>query len=267
MKETVKHFFIESKSLPISVSTTGISVWDKDQCYERKKPEFTIIEYVFGGEGTIVVDGKKIEVKADQIYILPAGISHKYYTNSKNTWSKMFMNMSGNLAHSLLGNYNLNKQYVFTAPALKPLFEDVMQTSFANIPEAIKQAKLVSIYVEILHRLSQLNVESHRSSEAISLKNYLDENYSRVISNSELANQIYRSTDFCLKLFKREFGTTPYDYQISNKIRIASSLLQNTRKSIAEISEIIGYQNPHYFTSMFKARTGMTPTAYRNQFK
>ena len=266
MKETVKHFFVESKGLPISVSTTGISIWDKSQYYERKNPEFTIIEYVFKGEGTIVVDGKKTDVKTDQIYILPAGISHKYYADSQKPWAKIFMNLTGNLAQSLLVNYNLNKQYVFTAPALKELFEKIMQTSFADIPEAVKQAKLVSLYVEILHRLHQLNTESKKSNEAVQLKNYLDENYHKVISNTELAAHIYRSPDYCLKLFKREFGTTPYDYQINNKIRIACSLLQQTKKSVSEIAEFIGYQNPHYFTSMFKAKMGITPTEYRKKF-
>ena len=92
------------------------------------------------------------------------------------------------------------------------------------------------------------------------------ENSNRIINNVELANHIYRSPDYCLKLFKREFGTTPYDYQINNKIRIACSLLQHTKKSVQEIAEFIGYQNPHYFTSMFKAKKGMTPTQYRQKF-
>ena len=266
MKETVKHFLLDSKDLPISILTTGISIWDKNQFFERENPRFTIIEYVFEGRGTLIIDGKEIDVETDQIYILPAGVYHKYCSDAHGPWAKFFMNLSGSLAKSLLVNYNLNKQYVFTAPTLKGLFEKMIQITFDDMPEPVKQAKLVSLYVEILHRLNQLNVESQKSSEAVLLKNYLDENYSRVISNSELANHIYRSTDYCLKLFKREFGTTPYDYQISNKIRIASSLLERTKKSVSEIAEIIGYQNPHYFTSMFKAKVGMTPTAYRNKF-
>ena len=75
------------------------------------------------------------------------------------------------------------------------------------------------------------------------------------------------SPDYCLKLFKREFGTTPYEYQINNKMMIASSFLEHTKMSISEISEYIGYQNPHYFTSMFKLRVGITPTQYRKKFK
>ena len=61
------------------------------------------------------------------------------------------------------------------------------------------------------------------------MKKFLDENRDRLVTNSELANHIYRSPDYSLKLFKREFGTTPYDYQIKNKIHMATSLLQHTK--------------------------------------
>ncbi|MBQ1186105.1 MAG: AraC family transcriptional regulator [Clostridia bacterium] len=266
MKETVKHFFVREKGTPINVETTGISICDPNQSHLRNKPGMVIIEYVFEGEGTIYIDGKKLEVKTDDIYILPSGISHEYRAHHKNPWSKYFMNLTGSLAESLLASFSLNNQYVFSAPSLKGCFSEIIRVSFADMPEAIKQSKLASIYVEILHRLHQLNKESQKSSEAVSLKTYLDENYNRVISNKELASQIYRSPDYCLKLFKREFGTTPYDYQMNNKIRIARSLLHHTKNSISEIAEFIGYENPHYFASMFKTKVGVTPSEYRKKF-
>lgn len=266
MKETVKHFFVGDKGAPINVETAGISICDSNHSYSRNKPSIVIIEYVFNGEGVIHIDGKKIPVHTDEIYILPAGVSHEYFADSKNPWSKYFMNLTGSLAESLLVSFSLNNQYVFPAPSLKGCFKEIVQVSFADMPEAIKQSKLISIYVEILHRLNQLNKVSQKSSEAISLKTYLDENYNRVISNKELASQIYRSPDYCLKLFKREFGTTPYDYQMNNKIRIARSLLHHTKNSISEIAEFIGYDNPHYFASMFKTKVGITPSEYRKKF-
>ena len=265
MREKVKHFFVQEKGSPINVETVGISVCHPSASYERKNPNIVIIEYVFEGEGVIHIDGKKLDVKTDDIYILPTGISHKYFADDQNPWGKYFMNLSGGLAQSLLVDFSLNNQYVFPAPALKELFENMVKIALEEIPEAGKQSKLISLYVEILYRLHQLKDESKKSNEALLLKTYLDENYSRVINNIELAQHIYRSPDYCLKLFKREFGTTPYDYQISNKIRIACSLLQHTKKPISEISEFIGYQNPHYFTSMFKTKMGITPTEYRKR--
>jgi len=267
MKETIKYISVQDKELPINVLMTGVSICDENHNCVRKKPDITIIEYVFKGEGTILINNKKIDVKADDVYILPAGISHEYYANPENPWSKYFMNLSGSLAQSLLVNFYLNNQVVFSAPSLKSLFKEIMKVSFSDIPEMDKQSKLTSLYFEILHKLYALNKDAKNSSEAVLLKNYLEENSNRIVPNTELANQIYRSPDYCLKLFKREFGITPYEYQINNKMFIASSLLQHTKMSVSEISEYVGYQNPHYFTSMFKLRVGVTPTQYRKKFK
>lgn len=266
MRDTVKHFLIPEKGTPINVETAGISICESGASYERHNPNIVIIEYVFMGEGELHIDGKKIPVKTDDIYILPAGVYHEYRADTKNPWAKYFINVTGNLAQSLLVGFALNNKYVVTAPALKQQFKEIMKTAFASMPEAIKQSKLTALYVEILYRLRQLSAESQNSSEAVIIKNYLDENYNRVISNKELANQIYRSPDYCLKLFKREFGKTPYEYQMGNKTRIACSLLQHTKKAISEIAEFIGYDNPHYFASMFKTRMGVTPSEYRKKF-
>ena len=266
MKETIKPLSVSENGAPINVLMTGVSICEKNQRNVRNKPSITIIEYVFRGEGTLLINNKKIDIKEDDIYILPAGINHEYYANPQNPWAKYFMNLSGGLAQSLITKFSLDDQLVFSAPSLKYLFKNIIKTSFDDIPESEKQSKLTSLYFEILHRLYLLNKDAQKSGEAVLMKNYLDENSERIISNTELANLIYRSPDYCLKLFKREFGTTPYDYQINNKIQIACSLLQHTEKSIFEISEFIGYQNPHYFTSMFKSKIGITPTQYRKNF-
>ena len=246
---------------------TGISICDKDHILSRTNPKITIIEYIFMGEGTLEIDNKTFEVKTDDIYILPQGINHKYYTNPEKPWAKYFMNLSGNLAQSLLVKFSLNDQFVFPGASLKHLFKKIIKISFDDIPEIEKQAKIASLYFEILHRLYFLNKESEKNSEAVLIKNYLDENSNRIVSNTELAKHIYRSPDYCLKLFKSEFGTTPYDYQMNNKISIATSLLQHTKKSITEIAEFVGYSNPHYFASMFKSKVGITPSQYRKNSK
>ena len=166
---------IPEKGSPINVETAGISICDPGASYERNNPNIVIIEYVFLGEGSLFIDGKKLRVKTDDIYLLPAGVSHEYRADMKNPWAKYFMNVTGNLAQSLLVSFALNNQYVITAPDLKAQFKQVIKTAFANMPEAIKQSKLTALYVEILYRLRQLNTDSQKSGEAVIIKNYLDE--------------------------------------------------------------------------------------------
>lgn len=265
MKETIKYLSYEKEKSPINILMTGVSICDKNHTCFRENPKIAIIEYVFRGEGTLLIDNKKFDVKEGDVYILPAGVTHEYYANPQNPWAKYFINLSGILPHSLTSNFSLDNKYVFPAGSLKDLFKEIIKISFSDINDIEKQLRISSLYFEILHRLYLLNKNAEKSSEAVFMKLYLDENSGRIVNNTELANQIYRSPDYCLKLFKHEFGTTPYDYQINNKIKIASSLLRHTKKSVSEIAEFVGYQNPHYFTSMFKNKVGITPTQYRKK--
>ena len=89
---------------------------------------------------------------------------------------KYFMNLSGNLAQSLLVDFSINNQFVFSAPSLKPHFKKIIQISFSDMSETEKQTEIVSLYFEILLRLYKLNKATKNSSEAVLLKNYLDEN-------------------------------------------------------------------------------------------
>ena len=76
MKETIKYLSGQEKKSPINDVMTGISICDKDShyvrnYYVRNKPNVTIIEYVFKGEGTLLINNKKIAVK--DIYDLLGG--------------------------------------------------------------------------------------------------------------------------------------------------------------------------------------------------
>ena len=102
MKETIKYFSVIENESPINVLMTGVSICDKNHRYVRNKPSVTIIEYVFKGEGTLLINNKRISVKEGDIYILPAGINHEYYACPNNPWAKYFMNFSGSLAQSLI---------------------------------------------------------------------------------------------------------------------------------------------------------------------
>ncbi len=60
---------------------------------------------------------------------------------------------------------------------------------------------------------------------------------------------------------------SPIDYLIKKRLEIARYLLTNTRYPVAEVAKQIGYDNPLYFSSLFKKHTGMSPTEYRKNYK
>ena len=52
-------------------------------------------------------------------------------------------------------------------------------------------------------------------------------------------------------------------YILSKRIYNAEALLQNEHYNITEISNIIGYDNPLYFSRIFKKVKGISPSEYR----
>lgn len=77
------------------------------------------------------------------------------------------------------------------------------------------------------------------------------------------AEQMHLSPNYFGDLIKRETGTSPQEFIQASIINIAKSLIFDPHKTIAEISEELGFQYPQHFTAMFKRRTGMTPMEYR----
>jgi AraC-like DNA-binding protein len=60
-------------------------------------------------------------------------------------------------------------------------------------------------------------------------------------------------------------GTTPAQYIMSIRLSNAQSLLESTAYNVTEISKIVGYDNPLYFSRIFKKEKGISPLQYRKK--
>jgi transcriptional regulator GlxA family with amidase domain len=58
-------------------------------------------------------------------------------------------------------------------------------------------------------------------------------------------------------------GMAPSDYVINLRINVACDLLKSSDMSIKEIAASVGYDNAHFFSKLFKKKTGVSPKAYR----
>lgn len=65
----------------------------------------------------------------------------------------------------------------------------------------------------------------------------------------------------------QKYGIAPKDYLIGKRIAHAKRLLRETDASVMEISVSVGYVDQLYFSRIFKKREGISPLAYRKQFK
>ena len=91
---------------------------------------------------------------------------------------------------------------------------------------------------------------------------YIDENYNRELSVSEVADRVYFNPVYFGRLFKIYKGESFTDYLITKRLEKAKELLGQGAK-ISETAAAVGYENTKYFIRLFKKREGMTPGAYQ----
>jgi transcriptional regulator GlxA family with amidase domain len=65
------------------------------------------------------------------------------------------------------------------------------------------------------------------------------------------------------KMFKQYTGIAPGQYHLDLKIRRAREMLVSTERSIKEIAFDLGFQSIHYFSRIFKKKTGFAPSEIR----
>lgn len=80
-----------------------------------------------------------------------------------------------------------------------------------------------------------------------------------------IAREMHMSRTVLYSKFKSITGTTIAAYINDFRLRRAQTLLRETSLSISEISEQLGFSSQRYFSTFFKERTGITPSAYRTE--
>lgn len=80
----------------------------------------------------------------------------------------------------------------------------------------------------------------------------------------ELAEAARLSLSHFIRAFRKTTGTTPYQYMMGRRRQRAMALLRCTDKSVAEVSDELGFSSPAHFIASFRQRFGATPGDYRN---
>jgi len=95
---------------------------------------------------------------------------------------------------------------------------------------------------------------------------YINNHY-KTVTLEELADHFNYSVPHCSKLIREETGVGFVAFVRRIKMNHAVPLLLNTKTAIAEISSIVGYENPESFIRVFQKVYGTTPSAFRKKMK
>ncbi|MBR2353870.1 MAG: helix-turn-helix transcriptional regulator, partial [Clostridia bacterium] len=102
---------------------------------------------------------------------------------------------------------------------------------------------------------------------ARSVISFMEEHLYGRFTMDELSHALSFSKTYISKNFAKASGYSVGDYFTMMKIGEAKRLIREARYNFGEISEMLMFSNSHYFSTIFKKQTGMTPSQYKKSCK
>lgn len=227
--------------------------------------------YIIQGSGTFVSESCKLtNVKAGSMFLLFPGEWHNYKPNKDTGWEEYWVGFKGENINNRIEHGFFSKQ--------KPIFyigihDEIVQLYNQGITIAKEQkAGFQQMLAGIVNHLLGLaySLDKHLSFEDLQVANHINkakiifsERFREGVRPEDIANELNMSYSWFRRLFKEYTGFPPSQYIQELRIQYAKELLTNTNLSIKEIAFDSGFENPEYFFTAFKNKTGYTPVKYR----
>jgi transcriptional regulator GlxA family with amidase domain len=106
----------------------------------------------------------------------------------------------------------------------------------------------------------------HSDDSISSAQEWLHQNFHQTFPLEAPARRVGMSLRNFVRRFKHATGDSPLIYLQKLRVAAAKRLLESDRRTMQEISDAVGYQDPAYFRSLFQRHTGVSPSAYRRRF-
>lgn len=146
-----------------------------------------------------------------------------------------------------------------------------IDNSFKNIKNIVNQPSSIEdcreFYKLILRKVIELRNKSSQKRYAGLIqkaKEYMNQNFHMSdLTLDKVAATVNVSPNYFSSLFNQETGTTFIEYLTDIRMEKAKDYLRCSGRRITEIAFLVGYQDSHYFSYIFKKTQNSTPSEYR----
>lgn len=132
------------------------------------------------------------------------------------------------------------------------------------------QIELLEIWRSIFEHVEiggEEGKERGRDMERIrTIMEYIQKHYTDKITLKDLADQIHLCRSECCRMFKRCMNETMFEYLLNYRIEKSLELLRQTQMDVTQISGMVGFGNPGYYSRIFRRKMGCTPMEYRKGY-
>ncbi|WP_312692800.1 AraC family transcriptional regulator [Caproiciproducens sp.] len=241
----------------------------KNHYRERKEgiEEFILI-YCTDGKGVIELANKKYELHGGEVFCIPAYAGHRYYADQNEPWSILWVHFKGENAQY----FPLTEKRIVQLET--PKSNDRLQSLFSLLISVLERnytlgnfiytSQLLSVILSEIYlreKASDIDKQNQYLTKAI---RYMYNNMDVELTLDDIADYMKLSKSYLNSIFKTFVQRSPVDFYIHLKMQQACKYFKMTNMFVYEVSKKLGYQDPYYFSRIFKKVIGVSPREYCN---
>ncbi len=251
-----------------------------------------IILYFFSGNATLIIGSEIHRIEKGGLVIINPNITFEFtsydadaeicllhfdYSSlySSSQTFRILPSKAGNFcAGDILSEEAFEKETAFNeAIVLNDM--KFLEESFLDMSRSFKKrgmyyeislkGRLMSILVNVSQHLSDDEFAFVKNDLSDRIIEFIDENYTKPISNKQLGEIFNFNPLYISKLVKNKTGYSLHEYIVIRRISRAVQLLENTDHLIMEVGFISGFGDLPHFSRSFKKYMGVSPDDYRKR--
>ena len=268
----------KEKKMPLRILSAGtyqLYTWPKFPTWRPKGRVDWQIIYIAAGVGHFFLDGHEVNVPAGNMILYQPKQQQKYFYYGKDKTQVWFVHFTGRDVRSILKHYEIPTDGYILHTGISREYEDLfrqMRDELVKCSWGYEEMLTFLFRVLLLTMRRRMKEDAPRISgfvqdEIDRAKAYFEEHYNTEISIEQYAASRSMSTSWFNRSFRNSVGTSPMQYILEIRIRNAQTLLETTDYSVADIASVIGYDNPMYFSRLFRKAKGLSPAKYRKVYR
>lgn len=262
----------DKREMPLQIYTLSSLFKHLKSPTQEFRPEFNFMFHLVKGSFNYQVGNNKFHIKSPAILFISSGNLVKLETINS-PLEGYFTLISNSLMTSVFRQSDtLNLFSIFPLLKLSPKNSDrILQINRVLYDEFIEGKENLSVSISLLQaivhkvlELSNININLSRVEEvAIKFKQLVHKHYKETADLSFYANEIGISMNYLNRCVKSVFNKSSTHVYQEVSILHSQILLWNSSKTISEICYELNFDNPSYFSKVFKKYAGISPTEYR----
>jgi AraC-like DNA-binding protein len=230
----------------------------------RRRHTNNLLAYCAEGAGQLATDSGQWPVQAGDLLVLPAGMAHSYAAADDKPWSLYWVHYEGLLSDEYTRFLDAPQPLaaIGVQPRLIADFEALFALRGAGFAEreyvhAACQLKAMLTHAARLIKGRGTRIDLDQIQQLMHLR------IDRELNLEDLARAASLSKFHFIRKFKQLTGHAPIQHFIHLKMQHACQLLDTTQEPVKRIANRVGYEDPHYFSRLFKRVIGVSPQQYR----